>query len=150
MRGAGEARWVRPGLLVVAVPHALAGVQALLAPRSFYSDFPLPGRRWVGSLGPYDEHLVTDVGAALLALGGLVILAAVLLDRRLLQGALAAWLVFATPHLVFHATHTGTLPLADDVANLLLLGLAVAIPAAALASTFRHAPPRSVPAAPER
>ncbi len=149
MSASRESRWIRPALLVVAVPHALTGVLALVAPRSFYSDFPLPGRRWVGSLGPYDEHLVTDVGAALLALGGLVVLAALLLDRRLLQGALAAWLVFATPHLVFHATHTGALPPADEVANLLLLATAVAVPAAALVTTLRAPGPASPSTAPD-
>jgi len=40
----------------------LVGFWALLAPRSFYDDFPGGGRSWVSALPPYNEHLVRDVG----------------------------------------------------------------------------------------
>ena len=45
------------------------GLQALFTPRSFYDDFPL-GRGWVAMDGPYNQHLVRDVGSLNLALGG--------------------------------------------------------------------------------
>ena len=59
--------WLRGGLLVLAVSALTVGLWALLVPRSFYDDFPLPGRAWVSTLGPYNEHLVRDVGALNLA-----------------------------------------------------------------------------------
>ena len=39
---------------------------------------------------PYNEHLATDVGAFFLAIGGLLIFAAVVLERRAIQMALGA------------------------------------------------------------
>jgi hypothetical protein len=62
----------------------------LLVPHSFYDDFPLPGRDWVSTLGPYNEHFVRDVGALNLALGVLLASAAVLLERRLARVSLLA------------------------------------------------------------
>ena len=39
-----------------------------VAPKSFYEDFPGAGRVWVAVDGPYNEHLVRDVGSLNLAL----------------------------------------------------------------------------------
>src|SRR3712207_2072212 len=55
--------WLRAGLLLLASAPLVVGMWALLVPHSFYDDFPLPGRNWVSTLGPYNEHLVRDVGA---------------------------------------------------------------------------------------
>lgn len=32
-------------------------------PRSFYDDFPGGGIAWVSVDGPYNEHLIRDIGA---------------------------------------------------------------------------------------
>ena len=45
-------RWLRGGLLFVAATPLAGGLWALLLPRVFYEDFPLPGREWVSTLGP--------------------------------------------------------------------------------------------------
>ena len=45
-------------------------------PRSFYDDFPGAGRTWVAVDGPYNEHLVRDVGGLNLALAFVAVLAA--------------------------------------------------------------------------
>ncbi|RTL69410.1 MAG: hypothetical protein EKK42_04560 [Pseudonocardiaceae bacterium] len=74
---------LRVGLLVLAATQAFVGLWALPAPRSFYDDFPAPGRSWVSALPPYNEHLVRDVGALSLALTVLLVAAAIWLDRRL-------------------------------------------------------------------
>ena len=50
--------WTRAGLLLLAATTLNGSLWALPFPRSFYEDFPLPGREWVSTLGPYDEHLV--------------------------------------------------------------------------------------------
>ncbi len=126
--GLNVAGWVRLGVSLLAAPALSVGVWALLVPRSFYDDFPAAGRGWLSALGPYNEHLVRDVGALNLALGTLLALAAILCERRLVRAALAAWLIYALPHFVFHATELDALPFLDNVANVLTLGLAVLLP----------------------
>ena len=134
MSGAGrvEGRLIRVLLLVLALPQLATGALALLAPRAFYDDFPGAGRRWVATLGPYDEHLVRDVGAGLLALSVLVIIAAVSLDHAVIRAALVAWLVFAVPHLAFHVSTAERFGVADNIGNLTGLGLSVVVPIAVL------------------
>ncbi len=134
MSGAGrvEGRLIRVLLLVLALPQLATGALALLAPRTFYDDFPGAGRRWVATLGPYDEHLVRDVGAGLLALSVLVIIAAVSLDHAVIRAALVAWLVFAVPHLAFHVSTAERFGVADNIGNLTGLGLSVVVPIAVL------------------
>jgi hypothetical protein len=129
---------VRLGVSLLAIPALVVGVWALALPRSFYDDFPGAGRHWVSALGPYNEHLVRDVGALNLALGALLALAAIVLERRLVQAALAAWLVYALPHFVFHATELDALPFLDNAANVITLGLVVLLPLVLLAATSRR------------
>jgi hypothetical protein len=106
----------------------VVGVWALLVPRSFYDDFHLPGRDWVSTLGPYNEHHVRDVGALNLALGVLLATAAILLERRLVQVSLVAYLVYAVPHFVFHLVNGRAFLLGDNLANMFTLGIAVLLP----------------------
>ena len=68
-------------LLALGVPQALIGLWALLGPHSFYADFPAGTDGWVHVLGPFDEHLVTDVGALFVALGVVMAFAAMSLRR---------------------------------------------------------------------
>jgi hypothetical protein len=125
--------WLRAGMLLLASASLVVGLWALLVPRSFYDDFPLPGRDWVSTLGPYNEHLVRDVGALNLALGVLLALAAVLLERRIVQVSLFAYLVYAVPPFVFHLTTGHAFSLGDNVANMITLRVAVLLPLALLA-----------------
>ena len=79
------------------------GVQATVAPRSFYDDFPL-GRGWVALLGgTYDEHLVRDVGSFFLALAIVSVWA--WWRPSLVRPMAVAWLVQGLLHLVFHLRH---------------------------------------------
>jgi len=55
-------------LLVLALVAAYVGAWALFAPASFYAEFPGGSRHWVAADGPFNEHLVRDVGAAYCAL----------------------------------------------------------------------------------
>ena len=68
-------------LLALGVPQALIGLWALFAPQSFYDDFPAGTDGWVHVLGPFDEHLVTDVGSLFVALGVVLAFAAFSLRR---------------------------------------------------------------------
>jgi hypothetical protein len=127
--------WLRVGLLILASASLVVGLWALPFPRSFYDDFPLPGRAWISTLGPYNEHLVRDVGALNLALGVLVVLAAVVLERRLVQVSLVAYLAYTVPHFVFHFTKGHAFSLGDNLANMVTLGIAVLLPLALLAGS---------------
>jgi hypothetical protein len=127
-------RAIRGGLVVLGLPAAWIAVWALAAPRSFYDDFPGTSS-WVAPLGPYDEHLVRDVGAFELALAGLAVFAFVTLDRRLVQATLVAFLVSGLPHFVYHATATEPLSTADNVLSLAGLSLGVIVPLVLLPMT---------------
>lgn len=120
--------WLRAGLVILGAGNAAVGLWARLAPGNFYGHFPGAGHHWVSAFGSYDGHLVTDFGAALLALGVVLVAAAALLDRRLVQIALSAQLVFAVPHFVYHLAALDRLSFGDNIADLGELGVAVVLP----------------------
>jgi hypothetical protein len=128
-------RILRAGLIVAAIPAIQLGIWATLAPRSFYDDFPGAGHAWVSPSGPFNEHLVRDVGAFNLGLLVVYVFAFVTMERRLLQAAFLAAAVAGTPHLIFHLTDTESLSTADNVASLTGLVLVVAVPLAMLPLT---------------
>ena len=123
--------WLRAGLGLLAVASAVVGAWALAAPRSFYDDFPGGGSSWVSAAGPYNEHLIRDVGGLNLTLALLLVVAAVLLERRLVIVALAAYLVNVVPHFIFHVTHMDV-STGDQVGQTVSLALAVLLPLALL------------------
>ena len=131
-------RRLRGGIAVLAVTPALVGIWATVTPRGFYDDFPGAGHSWVSAVGPYDEHLVRDVGA--LYLGSLVLLgfAWVWLERRLVQAALVSYAVAALPHLVYHTTALEGFSTGDAVAEIGGLALNVVLPLGLLALTRRR------------
>jgi hypothetical protein len=120
--------WIRVALLFLAATTLNGSLWALPFPRSFYDYFPLPGRDWVSTLGPYDEHLVRDYGALNLALGILLVATAIFPERRLTRVALIAWLGYAVPHFVYHTTLTEHFSPFDNLAQLTSLGLQVLLP----------------------
>jgi hypothetical protein len=121
-------QWLRAGLLVLALAAAVVGFWALLAPQSFYDDFPGGGRTWVSVLPPYNDHLIRDVGGLNLALALLLGWAAVTLERPIVLAALVAALVYAVPHFVFHAANLEDLSTGDKVAQTVSLALALVLP----------------------
>ena len=122
----------------------LVGVWATLFPQSFYDDFPGLGRVWVAVDGPYNEHLVRDVGQLSLAMSLVSGVAAFTMVAVLVRVAAAAWLVNAVPHFVYHLRHLDTYDTFDQIGNVLSLGLLVALPIVVLALSFRRpAPPTS-------
>ena len=140
-------RLIRIGLVILAIPAAQLAIWATLAPRSFYDDFPGGGHAWVSAAGPYDEHLVRDVGAFNLGLLVVGLFAIVTMERRVVQASLAASAAAGTPHLIFHLTDTDSLSTTDNVMSLTGLLLIVVIPLALLPLT-RDARPRRPVAAP--
>ena len=106
---------IRLGLLVLGLPQLAIGVYALFFPGDFYRDFPF-GRSWA-EVGPYNEHLVTDVGALFCAMGVIALFGAVRVDRRLAQAVALGWIVFTVPHLIFHWNNRAGLETTDVVAQ---------------------------------
>jgi hypothetical protein len=115
------------------------GAYALFAPRSFYDDFPV-GRGWVEALPAYNEHLVRDVGSLFLATAVVLVVAAIYLDRRLVIVALASFLVYSLPHLIYHLLNLGSFATGDAIAEAVSLSLTVVAPAVLLVMILR-APP---------
>ena len=107
------------------IPQALIGLWALLSPQSFYDDFPAGTDGWVHVLGPFDEHLVTDVGSLFVALGVVLAFAAVSLRRGTVLAAATAWLIFSVPHFLWHMFNLEPYDTADAVSNTLTLGWTV-------------------------
>jgi hypothetical protein len=140
-----RARVLRVGLVALTIPNLVVGGWLLFASRSFYENFPGFGHRWVGALGPYDQHTLTDFGGALLALALLTGLAAVWMERRLVQAALLTVLLQSVAHFIYHLTRLGSLPTGDDIANQLSLAYGVVLAGALLSLTRRQgwiSPPR--------
>jgi AhpD family alkylhydroperoxidase len=118
---------IRGLLLALGIPQAAIGLWALVASRSFYDEFPT-GQGWVAALGPFDEHLVIDVGALFVAIGMLMVLAAAWMRRPLVVAASIAWLLFAVPHTIWHATDLGPLSVGNAIANMVTLAVTVGGP----------------------
>jgi hypothetical protein len=131
----------RVALVVIAGGALLVGVWAQGFPRSFYDDFPGMGRVWVAVDGPYNEHLVRDVGGLNLGLAFVAILALVTGSTLLARAAGGAALLFGLPHLLYHATHLDGFDTGDAIAMLGSLGMAVLAAVLAVAAPeTREAP----------
>jgi hypothetical protein len=137
---------VRVLLWLLAFGNLAVGVQALFFPRSFYDDFPF-GRGWVAMDGPYNQHLVRDVGSLNLALVVLVFAALTVGTRTIARTAMVVWLVNAVPHFVYHLGHlsTGDMTGGDKVALVVSLGFTVVAPILVLLWTRRPAEPAPGP-----
>jgi len=121
----------RVALWILFLAAASIGLLAAAAPHSFYTSFPL-GRHWVELLPPYNEHLVTDVGGLYLGFAMLFAWAAVTLQPTLVRASCCAWLLVATLHLGFHATHLDGFDAGDAVAELASLAFLLLPPAVAI------------------
>ena len=130
----------RAAAALLALSAAVVGAWAAAAPASFYEDFPAPERHWVSLLGPYNEHLVRDVGGlslALLVVSGWAVARPAGPAARV---AGVAWLVFGVQHLAFHAMHLAMFPVADRIAVVGSLAGTVALAALLLPPTVDAAP----------
>ena len=119
------------------------GVYATFFPRAFYDDFP-SGRAWVAMDGPYNEHLIRDFGGLQLALGFFTLLAAFVGGRAIVRAAAGSNLLFGVPHFMYHLRHLEHYTGFDKVANVVSLGISVALGLAVLAldrQAVKRAPP---------
>lgn len=118
---------IRGLLLALGIPQVLVGLQALADSHGWYEGFPF-GRGWVAALPPYNQHLIVDVGALFVGLGVLMVVAGVVLERRLVKTAVAVWLLYAVPHFAFHMTRLDPYGTADAVASALAQAGQIAAP----------------------
>ena len=133
----------RIALVVIAGGSLMVGLWAQAFPRSFYDDFPGMGRVWVAVDGPFNEHLVHDVGGLNLGLAFVAIFALVTGSLLVARAAGGAALLFGAPHLLYHATHLDPFDAGDAVALLTSLGIA------ALAAVLALAAPTTADSSPE-
>jgi hypothetical protein len=121
-------RWTRIALAYLALISLEVGVWAQFAPRSFYDHFPGLGRAWIRVDGPFNEHLVRDIGGLNLGLAAVLIAAMITLSRPLIVAASAASLLYGVPHLVYHIVNTDDLATSDVAVSLGGLALFAAVP----------------------
>jgi hypothetical protein len=131
--------WIRFGLIYLAVTIGWVAVWILIAPRGFYDNFPGGSSHWVSALPPYNEHLERDFGAASLGLAVLAALAAIWMERRVIQAAAITILVAGVPHLAYHLTTTEHYSTGDNIGSLTGLALNVLLPLAILYLASDHA-----------
>ena len=112
-------------LVVLGLVGLEVGIWATFFPASFYEDFPGSGRVWVSVDGPYNEHLVRDVGSLNLALAAVTLIAAVTLSVWVIRAAAVGWFLYSLPHLVYHLRNLDPYESGDKVAMSVSLALPV-------------------------
>jgi hypothetical protein len=121
----------RVALALLAFAALSVGLPAALFPHTFYSDFPFLAH-WVDRIPPYNEHLVTDVGGLYLGFAVIFAWAAWKPEPTLVRAACTGWLLAATLHLIFHATHLDDFDTADAIAELTSLAFLLIPPPVAI------------------
>ncbi|WP_020519815.1 hypothetical protein [Catelliglobosispora koreensis] len=132
-------------LVLLGVFHLAWGVPAVVAPRWFFDHFPGFGFQWTAAYPPYNEHLMTDVGAAATTFGVLLLLAAAAHDVKVTRVVLTGIIVFSALHLGYHVARHGALHGTDLVLSLLSLILGVIVPLGLLVMTRRTRSPQDQP-----
>ena len=109
------------------------GVWQAVFPASFYADFPGMGHHWVSPDGPYNEHLLRDVGLGNLAVGTVALVALLTGVVWVARAVGLAVIVVNLPHQLYHQVHVSVLPsTADQVLQSATLAV-VSVAAVALA-----------------
>jgi AhpD family alkylhydroperoxidase len=121
---------IRAGLVVLGLSQLLIGLWALVDTAGWFGSFPGPfASDWLPAYGGYNEHLAVDAGAFFAATGVMLLLAAAWMERRLVQAALIAYLVFQVPHTVYHLGADDVLPTGDRIASDVALGSTLVVAA---------------------
>lgn len=138
---------------VTSLLGAFVGSWAAVAPRGFYNSFPSFGfGPWIAVDGPYNEHLIRDVGGLNLALAAASVYAAIQLSARV--GVYAsravgiAWIVFSVPHLIYHSTHFAGLSGLDLAVEIISVGITLPLGILLVLPNRRSTPSQRTPARP--
>ena len=116
----------RVALLALTIANGAVGLMARLAPRDFYDNFPF-GREWVAPDGPYNEHLLTDFGAALMAIAAVCLVAAWRPTREVVIAAAVANIILGAFHFAYHLGTRELFSTTDNVLSLGAIGLGVVL-----------------------
>jgi hypothetical protein len=127
-------RAIQIALWYLAISSAYVAIWILVAPKGFYDSFPAGPGEWVSAIPPYNEHLERDFGAAGLGLAVLAVLAALWMERRLVQATAVVFIAASIPHLAYHLTTTEHYSTSDNVQSLIGLTLPVVISLGLLAA----------------
>ena len=114
----------------LALSAALAffvGGWAFFAPRSFYDAFPGVLGQWISMDGPFNEHLIRDVGAMYLALGVASVAGLVSRSPAVFRTLGLAWTVFGVLHLGYHLMNLDHLDVANAVGAVVSLSISLAL-----------------------
>jgi hypothetical protein len=123
----------RSALVLLGAGGAVTGAWAYAAPRHWYDNFPGFGMSWLPPLGPFNEHLVKDVGAMFLAMAALTAVTFVLVaNQSLVRVTAVMWLVFNTLHCIYHLPMLHVYNTRDATVNAILLPLLVLVAAVLL------------------
>lgn len=111
---------------MIAASCLYLGVWAGVFPDRFFTSFPGAGLNWIELMGPYDEHLVRDVGFLYLAIAAMAI--AAMFTRTALAGRLVGlgWTINSGLHFIFHMTHLKGSTV-DVVGHVVSLSLSLAL-----------------------
>ncbi len=130
---------VRVSLWFLILGGVGVGMWAQFFPQAFYDSFPGFGRSWVSVDGPFNEHLVRDVGGGYLALAAVTLMAMWTKRKEVIQATALGWLAAQIPHFVYHVSHLDHFAsTTDKVGNVIILTLLVLVPAYLLARTIRE------------
>lgn len=113
-------------LAVAAILGAYVGIWAAFFPEAFYDAFPGFGLTWISADGPFNEHLIRDVGGLYL---GLTAASAAAIAARTAAPARAVglgWAVFGAIHYGYHLLHLEGSAI-DVVGNVVSLGISLAL-----------------------
>ncbi|UDY37062.1 hypothetical protein [Dermatobacter hominis] len=113
---------VRVLLAVLLASGLVLGIWAAFFPLGFYESFPGFGRHWVSADGPYNQHLVRDVGNLFLALSVVTGVALAAATSMLVRATAAAWTVFSLLHFAYHLRHLDVYDGVDAAGNVVSLG----------------------------
>lgn len=127
-------------LAVTVLLGGYVGAWAEFFPNAFYTSFPGFGLHWIDIDGPFNEHLIRDVGSLYLALAAGSL--AAIISRSAMPGRVVglAWSVAGVLHFGYHALHPEGSAV-DVVGSIVILGISAALGIALLL------PPRDAPGA---
>ncbi len=130
---------LRVGLWFLIASGVMVGAWAQFFPQVFYDSFPGLGRSWISVDGPFNEHLVRDVGGLYLALSAVTVIAAFTKTHETILAAALGWLVSQIPHFAYHIAHLHVYTsMLDKIGNVLTLGLLVLVPAYVFVRVIRE------------